>query len=452
MSVLTVGGAIAGAMQVFSKLLPVILRTSKTKSLVHFTKSTRVEPIALVDQQLVHLEYTKDVMQTLNSIFISYYLQAVSIAVNVGRINVVKLLDSLNPQRDVTEANATFLEGQFGTESRALVTPKPYGDLMATESYKYGLPRLSINGQIANESMEMVTQGWKTGLESKLVDMIDWRENMNPKYTTKEQELKMVPKLDSLGLPVIGADGKPKFEPQKVLVDKTGRSMTSATFSGGKFNDMVHEAVNLSVGRLIEVTIEDQGKTATIPIQVRLISSIIQPDLIAHILGDTGKNNSAKERYHAWRAGQLYFWRDLVFCQDLIDTHRKTLMQDKSGTYATMQDRKRGNSYATMLSMQPSVASASNIVVVSHRTAQQIEAKIGGRLSDVKTRERMMADTYLMLIAVVDTDRELVTIYHNGISLPTKASVRELKISNKGKGPDLTEILKAYQLGQNPTL
>ena len=71
--------------------LPQIMNGAKNDSLIEYTKTTRVEPIVLMDQRAMHLHYAGDVMQSLSSIFSGYYLQAVAISVNVGKVDVIKL-------------------------------------------------------------------------------------------------------------------------------------------------------------------------------------------------------------------------------------------------------------------------------------------------------------------------------------------------------------------------
>ena len=56
-----------------------------------------------------------------------------------------------------------------------------------------------------------------------------------------------------------------------------------------------------------------------------------------------------------------------------------------------------------------------------------------------------------MLIFVVDTEEEMVNIYHRGFKTFTRLHLKELKSSAKGAGPDIGEILKAYQLGRAPS-
>lgn len=351
----------------------------KADSLIRFTKSTRVEPIVMVDQSLVHLPYITDVMQTLSSIFSAYYLQAASLMVNIDRINVPRLLDTLNPTRDVADATAVRIADTVSGES-----------LLSLESYQYALPGVSKN----------------------------------------------------------------RITPKKhVSMEADGSAENTASVNAGKLGKGISEAINLSVGRMLEVTVSaSDNRKATFPIMVRLISTIVDSKILVHILGDNSRDVTLKERFHSWRAGQIEFWRDLVLCQDLIDEHRRALIEDKSGSYDEILRRRRNNNTAAIMSMTPSVANASNMMVISKATAKQLEADIGGRLTDYQKRQQIFASTYLMILVVVDPQWEQITFYHRGISVPTEVSARELKTANKGSGPDVAEILKAYTMGNQITI
>lgn len=362
----------------------------KSDSLIRFTKSTRVEPIVMVDQSLTHLPFITDVMQTLSSIFSAYYLQAASLMVNIDRINVMRLLDTLNPNRDVADASLARISDTISGES-----------MLSLESYRYGLP---MPGKQRVKPLRNIS------LEA------DGGENANDEQNKGEQ--------------------KPEL---RAVIDKTQKGLS--------------EAISLSVGRMLEVTVDaGEGKKATFPIMVRLISTIVDSRILVHILGDNSRTVSLKERFHSWRAGQIDFWRDLVFCQDLIDEHRKALINDKTGTYDEILQRRRNNNVAAVMSTTPSVANASNMMVISKATAKLLEAELGGRLSDYKKRQQIFNSTYLMILVVVDPQWEQVTFYHRGIAIPTEVSARELKTANKGSGPDVAEILKAYTMGTQITI
>ena len=335
-------------------------------SLIEFSKTTRVEPIVLVDQKIIHLPYMQDVQQSLVSIFAAYYLQAVALSVNVGKVNTLKLLDRINPNRSLSLAIEDHKE-----------------TTMKTESYKYQLP---MPGQ-------------------------------------------------SVGLEAYGID---------VGLEDSGNSTSSV--------NVIKEATNLSVGKLIEVNIESEGQHASFPVNIRLLTNGIASETLVHMLSTGSKDISFGGRWHEWRSGQIEFIRDLVLCQDLIDEYRNAMIKDKKNIYADMAKRKNNNRISTLLSGKSSLATASNIVVMSDSTRKDIERTIGSKISDFKTRERIFAQTYLMLMVVVEPEWEQVTIYHRSLDTATELSAKDMKNVNRGNGPDITDILKAYQLGNAPSM
>lgn len=366
--------------------LPDLLRSARSDSLVEFTKPARVEPIVLMDDRVVNLSFTHDIMQSLTSIFSGYYLQAVALSVNVGRVDVIDLLDRVNPNRSLDD---NVVKGITNIGMRA--------GFESAYAYKYGLP----------------TPGEPIGLEhfglENVYDALDEDDDNN---TSK--------------------DG---------LVQSTGDSIKLA-----------QEMSNLSVGKLLEVEIESEGNKAVFPVSVRLITTAAPPKGIVHTLSLGQRNTSTKERWHAWRSGQLEFVRDLVLCQDLIDAHKQGLLKDSSGIYSESIKRRRKNRLSAILSGQPSVATASNLVVMADQTRKELEREIGGRLKDFRTREKIFKETYAMIMVVVDPEWENITIYHRSIEMPTELSAGDLKFANKSKGPDVAEILKAYTLGNAPSI
>lgn len=357
------------------------MRAAKSGSLIEYTQPTRVEPIVLMDEKCTSLPYAGDIMQSLTSLFSGYYLQAIALSVNVGAVDVIRLLDKLNPKRNVADNVINGVSNGVATVV----------SMESVEAYRFRLP----------------VPGRSDGLGTL-----------------------------NASLESIGDDDAP------ITTASPGRDTVK----------MLGELTNLSVGKMLEVQIESEGNRATFPINVRLVCSGIGSKELVHILSVGSKNISVKERFHAWRAGQLEFVRDLLLCQDLIDAHKKTLAKDPTGLYEEIRKRRAGNSVSAIFSGQPSVATASNIIVMSATSAKELERTVGGRLKDFRTREKIFKETYCMILCVVDPDWEMVTFYHRSLATPTELSVKELAVSNKGKGPDVAEILKAYQLGNSPSI
>lgn len=208
---------------------------------------------------------------------------------------------------------------------------------------------------------------------------------------------------------------------------------------------------NMAVGQMIEVTITENGHSAKIPITVRLRVTGMPSKSLVETLSLGGVDVSAGSRYRQWRAGEKRFWADIVLCTDRIDAHRQAAMKDNSGYYSTIAQRNNKAVLAELAGQGPSIGQASSIIVMTEQTKQEFERNVSGRLSDFRTRQRVFEHSYAMLIAVIDPEWNDVTIYHRGIEMPTELNEKDLKTAGGSKGPDVAEILKAYQLGSAPS-
>lgn len=341
-----------------------VIAATRADSLVEYSKPARVEPVVLVDADVLYNEATFDTMQTLQAMFAGYYLQAIALSANIGNVSVMGTLDKFNPNRDsLTSATSGTL---FGAATGQV-------SLLSMESYKDALPYF----------------------------------------------------------------GKPALEAD-IKVGET-------TMKDAK------EVANLSVGKMLSVEISDNGHKGIIPVALRLIAVDIPTQNLVHILSLGNKETSMKERYHAWRSGRIEFFRDFVLCLDLIDAHRKTLMDDSEGTFTNILRRKRNNQLSAIVSGNPSVATASNMVITSTNTIAQLELEMNAKFSDFRTREKLFKETSLMIVAVLDPQWDRVTFYHRSIPEATSLPFKAMKQATKGDGPDIGEILKAYQLGNSPS-
>lgn len=364
-------GDVVTALQLVENLGDLI-NSASSKSLVEYTKPTRVEPLCIVDSRAAMLPYIDSIMHTALNNFTAYYLQAVSLSVNVGSVNVIRLLDKLNPNRG---------------------------------------PKSALGGI-----------NWSSVLEEQKITLSIEEESP---YTQED--------LDAF----------------------TNRaSDTGATVGDARGNSQVGALsadLNLSVGKLIEVNIESGDKRASFPIQVRLITMIMRPDILTDTMTMKTKVDSIKETWHAVRSGQREFIKDIVLADDLIKRHRKNLKNDKTGLYSDAIKRKRTNRVMGFLTANPSVATSSSIFIITEETRMELEGKMRGRLNKFKDRERLLEETLGMIFYVVDPDAEMITVYNQSIDKGSELSVREIQRMGKGgKGPDIVEILNALNSGNAP--
>lgn len=211
------------------------------------------------------------------------------------------------------------------------------------------------------------------------------------------------------------------------------------------------ESNNLGVGKDIQVVIDvDGGGKLKFMVNVSLAVAPLASNLITMIFGKNAEDYTILERYYAMKSGRKSLG-DLIFGFDIIREHRKMLIQDKSGVYSEIVSRANKNKVAGVVSGDPSVATASNVYIMSYENAKEIESKMHGQFKDARFRDNLFQDTYAMMLCIVHKDAERITFYHRSIAQPTTLSVGALKNASKNKGPDVGEILKAYTLSTAPT-
>ncbi len=407
------------------------------ESLVQFTQAARVEPTVLVDTDVLFLDELHDVQQSLLSMFAGYYLQAVALNSTVGNAKVLSTLEKFQPNRDLDTAKSQFMGHLAGLA-------------LAKESFTHRLPGY----RLASVSLE--AEGGNT---SRQVDPDDaerdrdhkrWKQDRERTQAGRDDKVREADEEDRLKDRTFKNERQEREASERAREDAE-RSRVVASYGKDSLSTL-KENVNLSLGKMIEVTLRHNDQTFTLPISIRLIANTIPSAKLVHILSLANEETSASERYHGWRSGRLSFVKDLIFCRDLIDAHRKNLMANGDALYTNILAKERRNSLAAILSGTPSVAAASNMVVTSSNSIAELELSLNGKFNDFHTRQKVFEKTSLMIVAVIDKEWARVTFYTRGIPEATEVSFRDIKSSNKGSGPDVSDILKAYQLGHAPSL
>lgn len=477
--------AISAIKDIWSRDKEKIATQFKADSLVDYTKTCRVEPIMLVDSDCLFYDNMDTVSQSMLSIFAGYYLQAVAISMTIGKIQIGRTLEPFNPTRSTS--------GAFN---------EAVGYMLSAESYKDCLPtpekavRLSLEAVDSDDSYQLNSDKFehqkymdelkynfdvdkfKQSLTDAEIDAIyksyakdlakDKFEFDKSSYDTNQtfKEKEFSAKIDEaqrqyendkkkFGAEKAFKDAQLKLQEQGIKLQQDVRNdkLKSSSFGYGKDTvNSINELSNLSVGKIFNVEITDGLHSRMVPISIRLISSSLPSNSMVHILSIGSKDLSFSDRWHRFKANRIEFWRDLVLCQDQIDDYRDNLMKDKDGVYSAMSKRNNANKLAGILSMNPSVATASNIAVISKSTADTLEMHLNGKLKDFRIRQKMMENTYLMLLVVIEKDWDRVTIYHRGINLATEVSIKDMKAANSGKGIDVGSVLSAYRAGSSPTI
>lgn len=390
-------------------------------SLVEATKTMRVQPITVIDHTLIANPILPELNSVLLNIFVAYYLQAVARDNTIGNISVFRRLDRLNPHRSVAQSvlnNSVALldamEGYYDFTLPAL--PKHAKTHAQKESIKAGLESLTLGNEdfVGPQIDPNLLAGRRNA--DKAVDTIkDGKEDLLRKGLDKlSQEQKEV----------------------TVISDNTLKDLS-----------------NLAIGKIINIELSNGQGKVKVPVAFRLMTSSMIPSTLIQMLSySTRKSVTLKERWHAYRSGRISFWQDFIFARDRIREEIRHNANSKDKIYQKIQERKLNNNLAGAATGNPTMANISNIIIINKATLSALESEIGGRLTSFAVREKLFADSGIMIFVVVDTDNNRVRMYFHSIEEHTDMSFNEITRDAKKDNTNLTDLLQMLMQGSAPRL
>ncbi len=299
----------------------------------------------------------------------------------------------------------------------------------------YYLQAIAVNNTINGVSVEKLLSRFNPGLES--FNNKHWQEN---NYTHR------LPKLSQSQLDI----SLEAARLTEVEVDK---------------NDTLKESPNLSIGKLINVSVtfnepglinpktktpgRDVVTTTTIPVLVQLASFLMSNSIVTQMMSTNSVDRSLSGRWQQYKSGQIEFINDLILCNDIIDEQRKLLLSDESDTYYNILKRISQGQWKYLSHEGESFASASTIYVISEEVAKDIEYNIGGKLDSHSVRQRLFKGNYGMILVVMDREWEKATFYYRGMDTGTVTSFKALK-NTANKSMDIFDVFKSLNSGNSP--
>lgn len=251
-------------------------------------------------------------------------------------------------------------------------------------------------------------------------------------------------------LPKEDMDLKPLVLPTLATESSENNATRRDTSTVGRASyDALSQDSNLAVGKTLEVIANVEGRQIAIPVNLRLNTFQFSPEQMVDIVANINPHMGAKEIKDLYMAGLIDLY-DALTAKSAVDKWRKAAIKDKSGQIAGEQKRITGNKLAAAFTGELSVANISGIHVISANTARKIEQEIGGKLTNFNVREKMLKDTSVMLLVVVDPEWKRVTIYHHSIDGASSYGFTELKRGGKSGNHDIGAVLEAFRQGQAP--
>lgn len=428
-------------------------QTLDPKALSTVARSTSVEPFCVISKDCANLDYMYDINNTLLNMFIAYYLQAVNTFVKLDDVRVRKILNSVG-----TNVSMMLESQSLNHDMLKFKLPTSTNLSLESNNSNSGKPTPMVNWNVNKGDDLPDLQSYSNLAIGKIIELVInyddkiLRHNKTKDVTMGESTHSRSRRNSVQERTDFDPDGEMTGASDTRYVGDPDITQTSKQ-GGSKTNE--------------EQLFLQEGKAVAIPIMVRLLVNVVPTRTLESLLVRYKEDISFSERWFSWRAGRIRFWKDLVMCQDLVREHKRTVIDAENDVVGKIDSRVNKAIMTKTANIGLKAATdrfddiknidtmsfgvASNLYVITAAEATKFEYFLGGKLSDIRARNKLFGNGYAMILVVVDPDRERVKFYINGVDGYTDLSVKEIKSMSKNKGPDIGDMLKMLQMGMSPT-
>lgn len=394
----------------------------RAKSLSQYSTDLQLRPVFAIEKEILNDEKIDVLMQAGLANYAGFYIVALSIDNTINGVRVGKMVGKYSPNRDAVGSALDLLGENIASVSR--------------EDFKVDIPEY--------DRPTLSTLGFKSGmrfipsLPDAYLKQLELRTESV--YTTREEAQAEADKINA-------ANAKEKAEQPEA---KPTPVYPSTKVAEQAMRDEINKLQSLAIGRILTVTVSRDKQSADINMVLKPELKSLRSNLLIDVANLSNKPTSMRDRFIAYfKRGTIASMLDYLVCLDLIQAHRRALVQDTAGYYEKVHDRIVNNKVAALLTGEFSVGTVANTWIISDTTALRLQASIGGKLDNYAIRNKFMEKSGVMTLIVYNPDHQRVYIYNHGIEDVTDIGINYLIKKSESKSFDM-DIFKMLSQGSAP--
>lgn len=394
----------------------------RAKSLSQYSTDLQLRPVFAIEKEILNDEKIDVLMQAGLANYAGFYIVALSIDNTINGVRVGKMVGKYSPNRDAVGSALDLLGENIASVSR--------------EDFKVDIPEY--------DRPTLSTLGFNSGLRSipslpeAYLKQLELRTEAA--YATREEAQAEADKINA-------ANAKEKAEQPEA---KPTPVYPSTKVAEQSMRDEINKLQSLAIGRILTVTVSRDKQSADINMVLKPELKSLRSNLLIDVANLSNKPTSMRDRFIAYfKRGTIASMLDYLVCLDLIQAHRRALVQDTAGYYEKVHDRIVNNKVAALLTGEFSVGTVANTWIISDTTALRLQASIGGKLDNYAVRNKFMEKSGVMTLIVYNPDHQRVYIYNHGIEDVTDIGINYLVKKSESKSFDM-DIFKMLSQGSAP--
>lgn len=364
-------------------------RSSSPPSLSDVAKISTINPIVAVSSSAKMVDEKKlyEILQTVLNIYTAYYMQAISIL--SAKLVSTKILKIMDTLHPDRDITTMLTASESYTQPKSMVSLES----LDLKSKKYGLFAMEDYFKFDKKEDYEVQEEKEVEKGSK-------------------NEVKTITGFDKLPFTV----GK--------IIDAKFRVPTADPKTSGEIS---------------------------IPVVVRLDTMVVPTETLGYLLTYNDAEIRFSERLSKALSGRIRFIKDFILAQDLVQAQKKAMIKDPTGVYTKIIRRLNNSRIFSLLTRNFSMSEISSIIVITDEEEKMIKRQYGAGLESNTIRKMVFDNISAMMIVCIDRQWEQVSMYIKDQDSYSQNSFSDFKMASEKGSDNITDILKAFSLGQPPS-
>lgn len=338
-------------------------------------KITEVSPLTLVSNELKALPEIWDILHGVLNVYTFDHVRAANVmGLNLQDGRVLKILDSLNPDRDIdTLMTSVAMTSYSQTVLNMVVEPTSDHERIRNINRHIGLQGIQY-GQGTEKALAAIEPAGTITLNA-VGNLYDVPDHMDDGYEHPEPDEHGT----SAGVSKVDA-----FDKGEAFVGKTYQ---------------------------LDFRVGERGNQVSIPMVAKLDTAYVPGSVIRNLVLMNEKDIRIGARFKDALKLRINPITDFVFSQDILLEQRKAMIEDPTGMTGEVIRSKNKKKVLGILSGNVSLNTISSILVMSEMEENEIRRKIGGDLTNERTRKKVFDNSSVSMIVVVDRQTQIVSTY-----------------------------------------
>lgn len=381
-------------------------------SITRFLGAYTVEPVIIASKGAKEEEIFERIVGMCTDIFCSFYLQAFEVLTSIGGYSAGYAIDKLSTDRgDMFSYTQTGVMDTVRDVQRTVDAVNTARNL-SWNSYERDRPLDSGLNYMQALMSDNPLLSLSINVESKDKDMRDKKEIGLREGATDTRQY-----TDSLYAA--------NFRQLKISID------TKYT-QPGKFNGQT---------KLPDTKVH---RTIVIPIQVRAHVIVTDINDIANSLTPRATDKSFLNRFMEWRSGGIDFFKDLIWCDDIIKEYKANRIKDKQDLLGRLL---RKEISAGSKSGHEGFEKHYNMIVVTKEDKFILDKAIRGDIGNEKYKQHFLSSILGLGLVILDRDYERAEISIKDIRGQSVTSYKNIT-RTKGDDNNYEKIMQALLMNR----